>query len=264
MRRAVARVMVAAVIAAMGTWGLAEGGAGASPAASAPSRHEEVGALVDDASLIAELEAMQRKLADVRDLSTHFEQEKHTSLLRKPLKSSGKIRMVGNLMRWDTQRPAESTMLIAEDGIRLYYPEQKLIEVYRLDQQMARMAASPVPRIGVMKEHFVFGRAAAGELLTGADEGKFLGVRLTPRQQSLRQHLKEVRLVIDRQSAYLKQMEMVDADGDRTVVKFDDLKVNTGLKAEELQLKAPAGTKISYPLSAEGADAGADAATEKR
>jgi outer membrane lipoprotein-sorting protein len=43
-------------------------------------------------------------------------------------------------------------------------------------------------------------------------------------------------------------MEMVDADGDRTTVHFEDVKLNTGLKESDLALKTPSGTKVSYPL----------------
>jgi outer membrane lipoprotein-sorting protein len=44
---------------------------------------------------------------------------------------------------------------------------------------------------------------------------------------------------------------MVDADGDRTVIRFDDVKLNSGLKPGDLELNPPAGTRISHPLSGE-------------
>ena len=201
--------------------------------------------------VLAELEQLQTRLRQVQDLTTRFTQEKHTPLLRKPMISTGEIRIIGNLMRWDTQKPTRSIMLIGEKEIRLYYPKQKLMEVYRLDQQMAKMAASPIPRLDVMKDEFYFARLPAGEIMPGADDNRYLGVRLTPQKETLKQHIQQVRLLIDRESAYLRQMEMVDADGERTVINFEDVKLNTGLKAADLELSPPAGTRISHPLSGE-------------
>ncbi len=201
-----------------------------------------------DPRLLEELQQLQHKLEQVRDLTTKFTQEKHTPLLRKPLVSTGEIRILGKLMRWDTHKPAPSVMLISEEGIRLYYPKQKLLEIYRLDQQLARLAASPVPRIDVMQEHFAFSRIPASEQGEAVD-GRYLPVRLTPRQQTLAQHIDEVRLLIDRETAYLRQMEMVDTDGDRTIIRFEDVKLNTGLTQQELTLEPPPGTRISHPLS---------------
>lgn len=205
----------------------------------------------DASDVVGELEQLQTRLRQVHDLTTRFTQEKHTPLLRKPMVSTGEIRVIGNLMRWDTKKPTQSVMLIGEKEIRLYYPKQKLMEVYSLDQQMARMAASPIPRIDVMKDEFDFARVPASELLASADEQRYLGVRLTPQKDSLKQHIQQVRLLVDRESAYLRQMEMVDADGERTVIHFEDVRLNTGLKAEDLELNPPAGTRISHPLSGE-------------
>ena len=201
--------------------------------------------------VLAELEQLQVKLRLVHDLTTRFTQEKHTPLLRKPMISTGEIHIIGNLMRWDTKKPTQSVMIIGKDEIRLYYPKQKLMEVYAMDQQMAKMAASPIPRIDVMRDQFYFARLPGGEILAGADDARYMGVLLTPQKETLKQHIQQVRLLIDRDTAYLRRMEMVDADGERTVINFEDVKLNTGLKVADLAFSPPAGTRISHPLSGE-------------
>ncbi len=201
------------------------------------------------ADLRSELLALEGKLAALQDLTTRFTQQKFTPMLRKPLTSAGTIRVRQNLMRWDTEKPAPSSMLIGESEIRMYYPKQKVMEIYPIDEQLGRLAASPVPRIAVMQEHFSFERGSAKEMDASADDSSCLAVTLTPKQETLKQHIEHVKLLIDRNSAYLRQMEMIDADGDRTVIRFDEVKLNSGLSAQDLELKVPAGTRISRPLS---------------
>ena len=202
-------------------------------------------------ALLKELEALQTKLASIQDFTTEFTQEKHTPLLRKPLISSGQIRMAGQVMRWDTTKPAPSSMLITDKTIELFYPKQKLLEVYPIDDQLGRLAASPVPRIDMMQQHFSFARLPAGDVDPSATDDRFLGVELLPKQETLKEHIDHVRLLVDRQSGYLRSMEMVDSDGDRTVIRFAQVRMNTGINPADLKLDLPKGTRISKPLSPE-------------
>jgi outer membrane lipoprotein-sorting protein len=78
---------------------------------------------------------------------------------------------------------------------------------------------------------------------------------LTPTDESLAQHVDEVRVTLDVPSACVTRVEMLDADGDRTVIRFTDVRTNTGIRDGELDLNVPAGTKVSRPL--EGKQGGA-------
>lgn len=204
-----------------------------------------------EATLLDELQTLQGKLASVQDLTTTFVQEKHTALLRKPLVSSGRIRMAGRVMRWDTEKPAASSMLITDTSIELFYPKQKLLEIYPVDEQLGRLAASPVPRIDVMRQHFSFARLNVADIDPAAAADRFVALELEPKQETLREHIERVRLLIDRESGYLARMEMIDADGDNTIIRFSDVRLNTGIDAKELALELPKGTRVSRPLSTE-------------
>src|SRR6476619_4900068 len=73
----------------------------------------------------------------VADLTAHFEQQKFTPMLKKPLTSSGTVRVLGSTMRWDTDKPEPSVILADEKEFRLYYPTQKLVEIYPIDKRLA-------------------------------------------------------------------------------------------------------------------------------
>src|SRR6185295_6863307 len=104
--------------------------------------------------LNAKLDALDKKIAAIKDLSADFEQSKKTALLKKPMTSSGTIRLKGQRTRWDTKKPHPTIMTIDTAEVRIYYPDQKTVEVYAIQGEMARLASSPLPRIGVIREQF--------------------------------------------------------------------------------------------------------------
>jgi outer membrane lipoprotein-sorting protein len=193
------------------------------------------------------LEAIDAKAEAVQDLTADFEQQKKTPLLKKPLVSKGTVRVKGARTRWDTEKPQQTVMTIDAAELRIYYPEQKTVEVYPVAAGMSRLAASPLPRLEVIREHFVVEEVAAKEIDAGAKAGE-VGMRLVPREEGLREHVAQVRVLVDG-GGVGRKVEITDADGEVTTMVFTNVRMNTGLKDEALVLKVPAGTKESRPLS---------------
>lgn len=229
---------------------------GETPTTTHPASEPTTRSSVVDAQLLARLEALDARTALVRDMTTRFRQEKHTPLMRKPMVSSGLIHVKGSVMRWDTTKPSASMMRIDDKEIRLYYPADKTLEIYRLDQQMARLAASPLPRLNILKEQFDFVEIPQSDMLPKSDPGRYLALRLSPRDATLRQHVREIRVLLDLKTACMSRMEMTDADDDLTILTFEDVKMNTGLDDKDLRLDAPAGAKVVRPLEAMEQDSG--------
>ena len=184
----------------------------------------------------------------ITSLTANFEQQKFTALLKKPLISSGTIGIKGSTMRWDTQQPQKSVLLITEREVKIFYPSPPpgVLEVYTIDQRMGELAASPLPRLAVLKTKFSFAPLATKELDQSADPRKFLAFSMKPTDAALAQHIQEVRVLLDESAAYIVKAEMIDADGDRTVLRFTDAKVNAD--TGDLDLKLPAGAKVTRPL----------------
>ncbi len=224
MSRGVMQVLAMATVLVCGEWSLAQ----------------------DDDALSALLALLDEKAAKITDLSATFKQEKHTAILRRPLVSSGTVRVRPPLVRWDTDRPHASSMLVSREEVRIFYPDQATVEIYDLTGQLGQIAASPIFRLAALREHFIIERSApreGEEPVAGRVE-----LRLTPRAQALRDHLQEIRLGVDEDSALVRRAEIVNADAERTVMTFDRVKVNPGLTPEELALKLPRGTTVVRPL----------------
>lgn len=202
-------------------------------------------------NLMVEIDA---RGAGINDLSADFTQEKHTPLLKKPLVSSGHILIKGSASLWTTAQPEPTVMRIDNKEIRLLYPKQKVMEIYRTDERMGSLAASPFPRLGVLKEHFTFERVPARGIIPGADESKFLALRMKPAQEELRKHIDEVTVVLGIATGFVQRAQTIDTDGDRVVLTFSNLRINTGLKDKDLEMEVPAGVSVTRPLEGGGAD----------
>ena len=210
-----------------------------------------------DPALDAKLADIDARAAKIQDFTARFEQQKFTALLRKPLLSSGTIRTVGPYVRWDTEKP-ESTVLYSDGKeLRMYYPGRKLLEVYPIDRRMADLVASPIPRLATLKGKFAVESLPPAEAKKDApdlaDLPDLLPIRLRPTDAFLKEHVREVRVLMDTKSARMLCVTTVDTDGDRTVIRFLDVKQNTGLKPADVQLAVPADVKVSKPLEGGGA-----------
>jgi outer membrane lipoprotein-sorting protein len=190
--------------------------------------------------------------AKITDLRADFTQEKFTPLLKKPLISTGTIRIKGTAALWKTVTPSPTVMRIDAKEARLYFPEQKVVEVYAVDQQLGSLAASPFPRLEVTKKYFTFERIPARELSPDADEAKHLALRMKPIDAELKKHLDEVSVLLEISSGLVLEAQTIDADGDRTVLKFSNIKTNTGLKEDDLAMDLPPGVKVTHPLDGLG------------
>jgi len=208
-----------------------------------------------DPALWREMTQINDRGAKITSLSADFEQRKFTALLRKPLVSSGRVRVKGATLRWDTLHPENSVLLVTDKKVEVYYPAQSTLEVYTLDQRLAELVASPLPRLKTLRDRFSFAQIDVKQMDRTADPGKFLALEMTPTDKSLREHLQAVRVLLDKSAGYMIATEMTDADGDRTVVRFSN--VRTNVDVGDLALKLPHGTRVTHPLEGlEGAEPG--------
>ena len=204
-----------------------------------------------DPALQKQLEDLDARAAKIKDFTADFRQEKFTALLKKPVVSTGVVRVAGSVIRWDTKKPAAAVLYSDAKQVRMYYPDQKLLEIYTIDQRLGDLAASPLPRLKSLREHFSVERSD-GKSFTPPKDREVLSLNLVPIGESLREHVDHVAVLLDLKSAHILEMEMVDADGDRTHVSMSNVRLDTEIKAADLKLTVPDDTTISKPLEVNG------------
>jgi outer membrane lipoprotein-sorting protein len=219
---------------------------GAQEAASTQPSTAPVGL---DEKLWARMVAINNESAKIQSLSANFEQKKFTAMLKRPLVSTGEVRVAGPAMRWDTQKPEPTVMLINETEVQLLYVKQKMLEIYPIDQKLGSLAASPLPRLDTLKRYFTFAQIPAAELDKNVAEAGHLALAMTPIEASLREHVEQVRVLLDEQHGYILRAEMIDTDGDRTAIAFSNISTSSE-PAKALEMDVPAGVKIVRPLDA--------------
>src|SRR3982750_2066990 len=89
-----------------------------------------------DAALWARMLEINQRSQNIKSLTADFEQSKFTPMLKRPLISAGRVTVAGHSMRWDTTKPEPTALLVDEKQVQLYYPKQKTLEVYPVDDQL--------------------------------------------------------------------------------------------------------------------------------
>jgi len=197
-----------------------------------------------DAAFRAQLDAIDRRTAQIQDLTARFEQRRHTAMLRAPIVSSGTVRVIGSRMRWDTLQPNASAMVVDDALLQIHFPDQKVLEIYPIEDRLAQLASSPLPRMRSILEHFTVARDEPHADLALAH----LPIRLTPRAEELLEHIRSIRLAVDPEGGYVLRMEITDADDELTVLLLTEHRINTGITEESLTLIVPDDTRRVRPL----------------
>ena len=190
--------------------------------------------------------------ANVQSLRGEFRQEKFTPLMKKPLVSNGTIVARGAVAVWSTQAAEPTHMLVNDREIQIYYPTQSAEEIYPIVGKLGAMASTPLPRLDTLRTFFTFTQISPHDLDPNADDAGSLALQLEPIDEQLREHVRQVRVLLDRSSGLVKIAETTDPDGERTVLSFSNVKVNVPLKAEDLKLDIPPGTRVEHPLGGGG------------
>jgi outer membrane lipoprotein-sorting protein len=183
-----------------------------------------------------------------KDLTAHFIQEKHSPLLRKPLVSEGTVYSKGSRSLWVTRTPEASRMLIDPKWLHIYYPKQKVVEEYPIEGRLGMMASSPLPALSDIRKNFTLTPDDGDGLIPLEPAKKTKALLLTPSRPDLEEFVKSVRVLLDVDRGLVLAFELVDPDGEKTLIRFSDLKADTGLSDDAMKLGAPPGTKVSRPV----------------
>ncbi|CAN5433202.1 hypothetical protein BH09PLA1_BH09PLA1_12590 [soil metagenome] len=196
-----------------------------------------------------QLESIDRRAGEIKDLTADFVQEKHSPLLRKPLVSRGRVSARGGQALWTTIEPEPTQMSVNSHLLRMYYPKQKTIEEYPMQQQLGMMAASPLPRLSEIRKSFAM-KPDEGQGLIDANNksANVLAVRMEPIDPELGKFVDHVRVLLDADRGLVLAFEMVDPDGEETTIRFSNVRTDANLTEDSLKVDAPPGTKVVRPL----------------
>jgi len=193
-------------------------------------------------SRLSKLDAIAR---DIRDVSADFQEKIYTAMLKKPLASQGTVFVKGKRTHWKTIKPTAVSLLTGDDHIAIYYPTRKTVEMYEMDQRLRSLAISPLPRLAMLRRNFTI---EADKRSTKSSPPGTLLLRLIPKNKAVSEFVEELFVQVDERIGLSSQVEMIDADGDRTIITFTNIRTNVGITDEQVELRLPKDVTTVYPL----------------
>lgn len=208
-----------------------------------------------DAETQRRIEAVGAKAAGVKDLRARFTQLKHTALLAEPVETKGEVRAAEGVVLWRAEGAEAVRTQVKGGRLRIYYVKRNVVEDYPAGGRLGELAASPLPRLETLHALFTMRKDSGEGLPVGVGAGH-LCLRLEPREGEMKQYLDHVRVLLDEGRGTVDVFELTDPDGETTTIRFEDVRLNSGMKGEELELGVRGDTKMLKPIEPGKADEG--------
>ncbi len=166
-----------------------------------------------------DLELVRQRVAQVRVLRGGFEQEKRIAGFRNPLRSQGRFLLSRDKgVVWTTLKPFPSEMVITRERIlsrdeagnsRVQADSKRQPALRQVNAMMFALMGGDVSAL-----------AARFEIDAEALPGNAWSLTLKPKAAALEKTFSRIELHGDR---YVREVEILEAGGDRTVLKFVEL-----------------------------------------
>ena len=200
---------------------------------------------VEDPELRRILEKFDVAQAKVTTLSAKFTERKEIGLLKNAVVQKGQFyHSKPDKFLWEYTAPEPKMLLMNGKSLVAYYPVQKQAE-----EIQTRLSKRLVKYFGLgqafadLQEYYTLSLDTANKV-----EGTHLIV-LKPRMKRLEKRLLEIRLWLDDSIDQVRQLEYREADGDRTLYLFDDIKVNAEISPARYEIKFPGDVRVSDSFS---------------
>lgn len=177
---------------------------------------------------------IEERHARTRDLTARFVQVYRSGLLGREVTERGvvSIKRPGR-MRWEYKDPEPKTFVSDGHTFYFYVPADRQVIVRAQDDERS------IPSLLLSGRGDILGQFAA-ELATPPAEG-LLRLRLTPR----RPEPEIEHVVVDVEpSGRVRQIEVEDAQGNRSRFRFDDIREDVGLPDRLFRFEAPPGVEV--------------------
>lgn len=192
-----------------------------------PAMTAEVKALVD---------RMQAFYEKTQDFRSEFTQEYRYARMKRVQNSSGTVTYLKpGLMRWEYEKPAKKTFVLAGDKVYAYDPAAMQLTRGRIDTSQLSASVTFLFGQGNLADEFAITKASCKGC-----KGTLL--ELNPLEKDPR--FKKIFLEVDPTTSQVLRSTVVDPDGSENTIRFVDLKSNVGIQKDSFKLDPAPGTEI--------------------
>ena len=202
---------------------------------------------VSDPVLADILEAWDRTQRETTTLVASFTERKDLKLLAKPVLSRGEFYYQSpNRARWEYHEPDRKVFVITEEMYTAYYPALKRAEEVPIKKFVGKRLFRFLgvgQRIGELARYYDF------ELAPKSDVPGTHLIFLTPRKKAVRDRVAEMKIWVDKATFLPRQLQYVEADGDTTLLAFDEMRANVAVDAARFRIELPDDVAVSQTFN---------------
>ncbi len=171
-----------------------------------------------------------------KDFSADLLQEKKISLLKEKVISKGKVRFKKpDKISIEFFHPEASQMVFDGKTFLLYFKEEKMAERYQVQ-------GNPV-----VERYLLFSKDPFQERLAQwrivEDRESFLVMEILPKVKEA--IFVKTKMWISKKDWIITGMEMVEKNGDTTLLQYSNMKVNAGLSDSDFEIRLPKDVKVT-------------------
>lgn len=188
------------------------------------------------------LREIKEKHKDSYSIKAAVYQDKQIAALNKPVHVEGMMVLQRpGMLRWEAFSPEKSITVIDKKTITKYYPEDKEAEIRKLADNFI---ASNTMRFfssvmwGAMEE---MEKRFDVDISRNSDG---IVVELVPLSKIVSKYLSSVVIFYNERTGLPRGFEMVTPNGDKTVTRLADVKMNPEIGADTFKLKLPADVRV--------------------
>ena len=173
------------------------------------------------------LETLRRGFADISDFTAEISQEKQLALMKQKMVSRGMVRFKkSGIFYMELYPPHASHLRLKNNILTVRYPKEGITDRISIPpteglERWFTCLASPVITL------------PEGVDVKAERQGSLWTLRIFPGSTG---GVKELRLVFDGEGT-IKTLSIAEKNSDRTVIKFHNIRRNTGLKEQDFQVE---------------------------
>jgi outer membrane lipoprotein-sorting protein len=202
-------------------------------------------------TLQSALARMDASAPQFHSMSADLDMVTYTAILSDSTTESGNVKMERSknetraLISFTGNSPR--TIAFLEKTVQIYYPNLKLVQVYKLGKSAKVLDQYLLLGFGTSGKDLVKGyniKMAGTEKINGHDATK---LELTPKEKSIREQLSKVDMWLPLDSGYPVQQKFYNPSGNYRLATYTNFELNPPLGAGSLKLNTPPDVKVEHP-----------------
>ena len=174
---------------------------------------------------------LTQEAAKMQSMQCRFVQQKTSTMLAEPSVAEGTMHYAApDRMRWEYIKPYAFALVV--NGERIVKVTDGKAEV--LEGNAGRMYQGMVNLImGSASGQNLFDKSVFDVVLY--DDGSFWKAEMTPKRRDMKRMFSQLVFRFDKKTKGISRVEFIDAGGDVTEIRFEEIKVNEAIEEEKFK-----------------------------